>query len=196
VTGVNEAYYFMTLEDPAATPVADGAAIRCRMWREDDGRYAFDAKLVRAVNQPAGWMMAHAQGLRRTQSRAHYRVLHEQAADIAIVEAPRDGNFAGVRDRPEVARVHGRVTSLSGGGFAVSIAQPLPPQVLLRLRLELDTGPLTVAGKVVGSQSLYAGRYLVRCSFVDMAPELRDQVSQYVFRKQTHLPPAPRETIA
>jgi hypothetical protein len=39
----------------------------------------------------------------------------------------------------------------------------------------------------VGSQALYAGRYLVRCSFVEISDEERDVVTQYVFRRQTHL---------
>lgn len=188
VTAVNEAHFFIAMEDAAQKLVPDGARVHCRMWRDDDGRYAFDSVLARAENRPAAWMMRHTENLIRTQSREHYRILHEQSADIAIVEAPRNAEYAGMMEREEMARVQGRVCSLSGGGFAVTVAQPLPPQVLLRLTLQLDAhaGHLRVLGKVVGSQALFAGRYLVRCSFVDMGDEQRDMVSQYVFRRQTH----------
>lgn len=188
VSAVNEAHFFITVDDDAQKLVRDGATVHCRMWRDDDGRYAFDARLVRADNRPAAWMMAHTENLLRTQSREHYRILHEQSAEIAIVEAPRNGVYEGMLEREELARVQGRVCSLSGGGFAVTVVQPLPQQVLLRLPLEMDAqgGHMWVVGKVVGSQALFAGRYLVRCSFVDMNAEQRDAVSQYVFRRQTH----------
>lgn len=194
VTSVNEAHFFIAVDDDAYKVVRDGVPVHCRMWRDDDGRYAFDAQIVRTDNRPASWMMAHTGRLIRTQSREHFRILHEQTAEIAILEAPRNGIYAGMHERDELARVHGRVCSLSGGGFAVTVAQPLPPQVLLRLPLEMDAqaGYQRVIGKVVGSQSLFGGRYLVRCSFVDMSDEQRDVISQYVFRRQTHTHRPPR----
>ena len=189
VTAVNEAHFLIVVEDAPQNRVRDGATVHCRLWRDDDGRYAFDVVLARAENRPAGWVMQHTDRLQRTQSRAHYRVTHEQAADIALVEAPRDGNYEGMHQREKVAKVNGRVVSLSGGGFAVTVSQPLPAQVLLRLRIEMDAaaGDVVVVGKIVGSQALYAGRYLVRCSFVEISDEERDVVTQYVFRRQTHL---------
>lgn len=188
VTAVNEAYFYLSPEDGAAG-IREGSQVHCRMWREDDGRYAFDAELARQ-QQPGGWRMLHTSALRRTQARSHYRITHEQPAEIAILEAPLNGVYEGALERTEIAHVHGRVTSLSGGGFAVMLSQPLPAQVLLRLALDLDEpgGALMVAGRVVGSQSLFGGRYLVRCAFVDLSEERRDHITQYVFRRQTHLP--------
>jgi hypothetical protein len=187
VTRVNEAFFVVTLEDAGEPHVRDGAMVHCRLWREDDGRYAFDAKLVRAQNRPAGWLLRHTEDLRRTQSRAHYRISHEQPAEVDVVEAPLSGSFEDVFTRAEVARMHGRITSLSGGGFAVTLTQPLPQQVLLRLVLMLDEpgDGMLVAGRVVGSQSLFGGRYLIRCAFVAMQEEQLNHITHYVFRRQT-----------
>lgn len=191
VVDVNEAYFYIRLQD-AEPVVRTGTKILCRMWREDDGRYAFDCILAATADrpEPGVWMLQHTGDLRRTQARAHYRVTHEQPADIGIIEAPVSGNTRDVFERPEVARVHGRIISISGGGFAVSVAQPLPPQVLLRLLLQLDEpgAGVMVAGRVVGSQSLFGGRYLIRCAFIEMSDEQREHITQYVFRRQTHVP--------
>lgn len=187
VTNVNEAYFFVSLIDAIVKPVKDGSKISMRLWREDDARYAFDCELVRQENRPAGWMMAHTDVLSRTQDRSHFRITHDQSSEVGLIEAPRDGNYALVLEKPEVAVLHGRITSLSGGGFATSVPQPVPPQVLLRVRLQLDAtgGGLTVVGKVVGNQPLYGGRYLIRCAFVALSEEDRDIITHYVFRRQT-----------
>lgn len=187
VTRVNEAHFFVTLDEPQHVVVKEGGKVHCRLWREEDARYSFDAVVVRKENRPAGWMLAHTEALSRTQDRSHFRISHDQAAEIGIVEAPRGGDYALAVQKEAVAVLQGRVTSLSGGGFAVAISQPLPPQVLLRVSIKLDSqgGVVAAHGKVVGSQSLFGGRYLIRCAFVELAEEERDHITQYVFRRQT-----------
>ncbi|MFM1921840.1 MAG: PilZ domain [Candidatus Hydrogenedentota bacterium] len=187
VTRINEAHFFLSLDDPQHVTVKEGGKLHCRLWREEDARYSFDALLVRKENRPAGWMLAHTEHLSRTQDRSHFRISHDQAAEIGIVEAPRGGDYSLAVEKEAVAVLQGRVTSLSGGGFAVAISQPLPPQVLLRVSIRLDSqgGVVSAHGKVVGSQSLFGGRYLIRCAFVELAEEERDHITQYVFRRQT-----------
>jgi len=181
VRDVDEAYFHVCPEHGALPGAAKGAAVRCKMWREDDGRYTFDSVIARAVAEPPSWMLEHTDQLARTQTRAYFRVPVDQPAELAVVPVPLDGNVDDLMQKPETMRIKGRITSLSAGGFAASVTQPLPQQMALRGLLRLGTtGSLNVAGKIVGSQELYGGRYLVRCAFAGISEEDRDAIAHFV----------------
>jgi hypothetical protein len=187
VTAVDEACFHLAPSGDEPLPaLRPGDSVQCRMWREEDARYAFSVVLTRSSEEPPEWLFRHTADLQRTQSRAHFRIRYEPGVSLGIVNAPVDGDMTDVAERPVVARLRGRFISLSGGGFAVMVDQPMPRQVLLRATLELDpeTPPVDVTARIVTTAPLSAGRYLVRAAFAGMSDELRDQVTHFVFHKQ------------
>jgi hypothetical protein len=181
VRDVDEAYFHASPENGPLPGAAKGSVVRCKMWREDDGRYTFESVIARAHAQPPSWMLEHTDQLTRTQTRAYFRVPVDQPAELAVVPVALDGHTDDLLQKPETMRIKGRITSLSAGGFAASVTQPLPPQMALRCVIKLGaTGSLNVAGKIVGSQELYGGRYLVRCAFAGLSEEDRDAIAHFV----------------
>lgn len=163
-----------------------GSVIRCRMYREEDARYIFEAVVGRMETEPPALVVPHINTLNRLQSRAHFRIHFEQTTYIDVLSAPADGDMTGVEDRPAVTRFRGRFTSLSGGGFAVIAPQPLPKQVLLRANLELEdeSGPVRVVAKLISASPLSAGNYLARAAYVGTEEEVREKIAHFVFQRQ------------
>lgn len=187
VVSRNEAFFDLAPHDPEQLPVLKaGDLVRCRMWREEDARYAFEACIDSVEDHPPIWVMKHTNELNRLQSRAHFRMHFDQNVTAAILNAPVDGDMSDVADRQPVLRLRGRVTSLSGGGFAMIVTQPVPKQVLLRIVLELgpEIGPVELTGHLVGSSSLAAGRYLLRAAFVAISEDTRETLTRYIFLQQ------------
>lgn len=187
VGSIDEALFHLTPQEAGPFPhFRPGDMIECRMWREDDARYSFSAPLVRVGDDPPEWSLRHTNALQRTQSRAHFRVRYEQNAAIGIVNAPVDGDMSDVEERPIVTRLRGRLTSLSGGGLAVIVDQPVPRQVLLRITLDLDveTGPVDTTARIVTTAPVSGGRYLIRAAFAGISDETRDRITHFVFHKQ------------
>jgi c-di-GMP-binding flagellar brake protein YcgR len=187
VDAVDEAYFFLSPPKGEALPAARaGEVIQCRMWREDDARYRYSTTVAGVRTSPPELVLAHTKDLRRTQARAHFRVRYEQAAEIEVLPGRVEERYQDLDERDVITRVRGRVTSLSGGGFAVMTNTPIPKQVVLRTRLELDVdaGPVQVAASLVGSTPLYGGRYLLRGTFVNIDDDTRERITHYVFRKQ------------
>jgi c-di-GMP-binding flagellar brake protein YcgR len=155
------------------------------MWREDDAVYRWQARLDRIEEKPPGWAFDHAHGLEREQKREHFRVRFDETIDIELVPAPADDNFEGVDAVPSVARLRGRVTSLSGGGVAVEVNQALPRQVCLRMTLPLRRiGEARAEARVVGSTLLNGGRMAVRAEFVHLEEGAEDRIAKYVLERQ------------
>ncbi len=187
VVAVDEAHFYLVPHNPKDhPPFRPGQELRCRMWREEDARYVYNATVERVEDDPATWVMAHTNDLQRMQSRAHFRIRYEAPANVGILNAPRDGDLSDVDKREVVTRLRGQFTSLSGGGFAVVVPQPVPKQILLRTTIDLGAGgePLEVTGRLVGAVSLSSGRYLVRAAFAAMSDATREQISHYVFQQQ------------
>lgn len=187
VNGVDEAYFFMTpRKGEALPPTKPGDTLQCRMWREDDARYRFSTTVAAIRKAPAELVLTHTKAFRRTQARAHFRIRYEQAAEVAVLPGRVEEQYHDLDQREVITRVRARLTSLSGGGFAMMVNAPIPKQVVLRTRLDLDVdaGPVTVAAALVGSTPLFGGRYLVRGAFVDIDDETRDRITHFVFRKQ------------
>lgn len=185
---VNEAYFYVVLKETpssAAPQIDPGERVRCRMWREEDARYLFDAEIAAYDEPPAMWRVHHTTALKRTQAREHFRVRHDQAVTVGVINAPEDGETQSARHRPVVTRLRGRITSLSAGGCAVVVQQPVARQVMLRLGIELpDEQVLETEAKIVGTSSISGGRYLVRVQFAGLSDDERDLIAKYVLKKQ------------
>lgn len=187
VAWVDEAHFHLTLQEAGKAPgFKAGDELRCRMWREEDARYAFKVRVLRLEDQPPTWVFRHALRLERMQSRAHFRIRYEEAVNVGVLNAPRDGDMSDVDQRKVVTRLRGRTTSLSGGGLAVVVPQPVPKEVLLRLSLALDpeAEAIQVTVRPVATAPLSSGRHLVRGAFVGISDETRETITHFVFRMQ------------
>jgi c-di-GMP-binding flagellar brake protein YcgR len=186
VAGVDEAYFrCVPLENSPTPPMKAGDELRFRLWHEEDARYGFVARFVRLEDNPPTWVFRHAKQLDRMQARAHFRIRIDQSAEIGVLDAPVDGDMHDVDQRTVVTRLRGRVTSLSGGGFAVLVPQPVPRQVLLRFVLELgEQGQAEVTGRLVNTASMSGGRYLLRAAFAGVPEDTRERITHFIFQRQ------------
>lgn len=187
VAMVDEGHFYLAHEDEAPLPtVRTGDTIHFRMWREEDARYEFNARVAATQAGAPEWELTHTTRLRRLQARAHFRIKYDAAVEVGIVSAPLDGALSGIAARPVVTRLRGRISSLSGGGYAVVVTQPVPKQVLLRVVFEIDPGhgPLLTNARIVGTVDISGGRHLLRAQFVGLTEEEREVVTRFVFQTQ------------
>lgn len=172
-------------DEPRIHALNTGDEVRCRLWREEDARYAFTVPFVRLESDPPLLVLGHSAHLERIQSRAHYRVRYYQNTIVGVLDAPQNDDYSDIRDRRAVTRLRGRITSLSAGGFALVLPQAAPKQVLLRITLELPSeDPFDAEARIVSTSGISGGRYLVRAAFVGMAEETQDKIARYVMRRQ------------
>lgn len=215
VIRVDEAYLYAAVDfsdtEGARPSLRVGEELHCRMWKEDDARYAFKSVIVRLesvltgtetapaspAKPPAGVeqrppdvvTLSHGTAFQRIQTRAHFRVRHNQPASIGIVQGPSDRDYADAGARHPITHLRGRIVNLSAGGLAVELPQSVPSHVLLRATLDLtDAEPVTVTARIVSVSPLGGGRHLVRGAFVDISEEMRDVIAQYVWRRQQPVP--------
>ena len=187
VTSVDEAHVRAEpLDKQVRFKVRAGMELQCRMWREEDARYVFRARLERIEAKPELWVLRHARDFQRQQSRAHFRIPYDAAAEVELVDAPVHGPLEDAAERPPFARIRGRFGNLSAGGFSIIVSQPVVHQVLVRVEIDLGSEEKAVQamGRVVGTAALSAGRHLVRASFIGMTDETRERISRFVFHKQ------------
>jgi c-di-GMP-binding flagellar brake protein YcgR len=197
ISGVDEAFFHVAPSESAPPPFKAGDEIRFRMWREEDARYVFTARIVRTEDRPFSFVLQHCEDLKRVQARAFYRVRHDQATDLSLLALPRGGSIPDHLDRLQsTGKVRGRVTSISGGGCAVVVLEALPPNVLLHFELELPEEPLLkLHARIVDTIPLSGGRFLVRCAFVGIGDEERDTITRHVFRKQQLLRSSEKDLV-
>lgn len=184
---VDEGYFYLHHEDSTPLPLARVKdTIYFRLWREEDARYEFHSTLAEVRPSAPEWKLSHSARLRRLQARAHYRIKHDYACEVGVVSAPVDGDMSDIAERPVVTRLRGRVTSLSGGGYAVVVTQPVPKQVVLRVGFDLggENGPLLTNARIVGTLNVPGGRYLLRAAFVSISEEEREVITRFVFQQQ------------
>lgn len=189
VTSVDEAVFQLAPVGAEALPdYAPGATLKFRFWREDDARYVFDAPPLPVAGDPPGLKVAHVESMKRNQARAHYRVRFDESVAIGVLSAPRGEDYANLEARPVVTELRARITSLSGGGLALVFQQPVPKQVILRVRFTVPNHGerLETHVRPVGVQHLSGGRSLVRGRFVGLDEETQDVITRCVFLKQKH----------
>lgn len=190
VERVDEAYLYVaprTQPGQAAPRIAAGTDVKVRLWRDEDARYLFTTVLAGVEDGPAIWRLLHTNELGRMQARNHYRVRYDQNTTVSLLNGSVDGDDSDVSKRRAVAKIRGRITSLSAGGCAVVVQQEISKQVMLRLNLELSPEKsLDLEAKIIASSSISGGRYLLRAAFVGLDDERRDAVAKYVLQRQQH----------
>jgi len=186
VEDVNEAYFYVVLKPRtlAAPPLLHpGQRIRCTVFRDEDGRYAFETDIAAYDHPPPTWRLHHTHDFVRTQNRADYRVRHDQSVMAHVFDAPLHDD--GPRAGNTITRIPGRITSLSAGGCAMVFKQPVARRVRLVITLELPSGqPIETEVAIVGSATISGGRYLVRGRFRGLSDEDRDRIARYVTYRQ------------
>jgi len=192
VVEVDEAMFRVVPPNDSTTAtkpsLSAGDTVTCRMWRDEDARYMFEVTVARIEKSPAGWVLRHTSQMNRTQARADYRVQHDQATTVGVLDGPVDGNTTSVKERRVVTRLRGRINSLSAGGLALLTHQAVPKQVLLRIRLDLPGYDVFEAeARIVSTSAVSGGRWLVRVSFVNLDQDKRDSVAHYVLHRQQPL---------
>ena len=185
---VNEAFFYAQPHSPtdeAAPELRPGDTLECRMWRDEDGRYFFTTVVAEQERNPLRWKLEHTTRMKRTQSRAHYRVRHDQSVTVSVLNAPADGDYTDVSSRTVVTRIPGRITSISAGGLAIVTEQAITQQVLLRIALKLSgLEAMEVETRIVACDLLSAGRYLVRVAFVELDEEYQERIVKFISRFQ------------
>lgn len=189
IEDVDESYFYISAQDRESNAfprLRVGEEARFRLWRDEDARYLFTARVAAKEGPPPVWKLKHTNELNRYQARAHFRVRFNQAVQVGILNAPVDGDVSNVRDRRPVSRLRGRVTSLSAGGCALVLQQPVAKQILLRIAVELpgDGTPLELEARIVSSAPISGGRQLIRTAFVGLDDERRDRLAKYVLHRQ------------
>lgn len=186
---VDEAcFYIVPVGKDDAPSFQPGDMIKFRLWREDDARYLFEARIFQVDRDPILWRVMHADTLTRTQARAHYRIRFDATVQVSILNAPPGDNVDGLDTSEAVTQLYGRITSLSGGGLAIHFQQPMPKQMLMRVPLQLPGSDRIIAAFVrpTGAQNVGGGRSVVRGKFVAMDDDTRDAITRYIFLKQKH----------
>lgn len=185
---VNEAYLYLRAKGDGHRPPGDmvpGAISKVHMWREEDARYAFNLRFERYDHAEEAWVFHHADKLNRYQARAHFRIFYDHAVTLGLASPPKNGNEPHSQGGAAIDRIRGRVTSLSAGGLAVQIQQPIDKKLRLHTELDLaDEGTVDTVAEIVAIHALPGGRYLVRAHFIAMDDEVRDQIARYVTRRQ------------
>ncbi|GMV95116.1 MAG: hypothetical protein AMXMBFR82_48940 [Candidatus Hydrogenedentota bacterium] len=192
----NEAAFHVAPKDPLDSGRAafqPDAPFRFRLFRDEDARYAFSTRYIRREKEPYELVFHHTSNLDRIQAREHYRVRHEQATNVGVMNAPLDTGSPH-RDRRIVTRLRGQITNISAGGFALIVPQAIPAQVLIRVTLELEleaAEPFEVDARIVGTTPLPGGRYLIRAALYEEDSAKRELIARYVVhRQQPHHEPA------
>jgi c-di-GMP-binding flagellar brake protein YcgR len=190
VSDVDEAYFYLRYRGEPPAPALPGASqrVKCNLWRDEDGRYSFVTTVVATEHAPPLLILAHTSELNRTQTRNHFRVRHDQSTTIGVLSATLKDEPNDLRLRQPVTRLRGRITSLSAGGCAVVVQQPVSKQMLLRIALDLPgQKPLDLHAKIVSTLPISGARHLLRVKFVNLPDESVDAISGHVMRKQQQL---------
>ena len=187
---VDEAYFTLLPRAKAGgsfPAFGEGDALRCRMWRDDDARYVFTTKIISEESGPRSWRAKHTHDLKRVQARSHFRIRHDQTTTVSILNGSVDGKMDNASDRHAVTKMRGRITSISAGGCALVMQQPVSKRVLLRISLELPAEePLPLEARIVATSPISGGRHLIRATFVGLDDTRRDRVAKYVLHRQQH----------
>ena len=184
VTAVDEGFFRVAPDASRAEdlpPSGPAGTVRCHMWREDDARYAFGAKLAHMETAPPQWTFYHTSDLNRLQARGYYRINHTQDADLDLLKPPPDGESA-----PRVLKTYNaRIVNVSAGGYAAVTDDPLPSNASVRTSLNLrGEDPIEAHAIVVAVEPLARHRFLVRAQYSGMEEETRDIIARYVMHAQ------------
>ncbi|MDX9974667.1 MAG: PilZ domain-containing protein [FCB group bacterium] len=184
VMSLDEAYMHLVpvnLGDDSSLRPKPNDRLRGQAWRDDDARYLFTVVFVREESDPPAWVVQHTSQMNRMQSRDYFRVRFDQTVTVGVMDPPLGGDLSRLPRQPVTARLRGRITSLSAGGFAMVLQQSVPVHMFLRVHLELpETKPMDIDARIVGTTLLGGGRTLIRGNFVQITDEQREHLVRYV----------------
>lgn len=182
-------------------PVSLGDYFLFKIWREEDGRYQFLAKLRKVELEPETYIFDHAFSLERFQSREYFRVRLDKPIEVDIIkiEGKYDLNQIDIEEVPYNIQIsiRARIINLSAGGIALLMGKDINETFLLRLLFSPEDEkkpeciPLYV--RIVSKENVSGGRYIYRGAFVGITDVNRDRVAKYVFRQQAPISKALRE---
>lgn len=188
VSAVDEAFLHVTLlgeRAGQAPPFKAQESLRCRLWREDDARYIFSARLASCSAGPVTCTLRHTSDLSRMQAREYYRVHYTQTAEINLLSSREGAESETPQELRIVAKWPAHFVNLSAGGFAVVAQKPLPRDVLVKIVIELPSEqPFETQARTVGDDTLPGERHLIRARFTDITEEKRDLIARYVTLRQ------------
>jgi len=186
ISAIDEAYFYVAPKDKDAPLPALGNEVRFHLWRENDARYEFAAKRMRANESEIPWTILHTRGLNRIQARNFYRIRFHQEATVGILAAyGEEDAVAGLRPRRVVTRFGGTLTSLSAGGFALVTQHAIREATLIRTRIAVPgSPPFEVEAETVGVEHISGRQHLVRARFTAITEDNRDIIAKYVLQAQ------------
>lgn len=182
ISAADEAFFKVVLKDQEAAArqaLRPGEPGYFRLWREDDGRYQFETALSQGRGTlSAPYAFLHTSKLVRIQERCHYRVHCDLDTMLELLTFTADPDSG---ERKAMVRV----VSLSAGGFAALTRQTFPAEGLVRLSLSLPgERRLEVEARLVGSQSLGGGRFILRGQFLGSYQGVQEAIARYVAKRQ------------
>lgn len=188
VSAVDEAFVHVTLIGERAgqgPPFKPGENLRCRLWREDDARYIFSLRLASCSGDPVTCTLRHTSDLNRMQAREYYRIHYTQTAQLNLLNSHEAAEADVQQELRIVAKWPAHFVNLSAGGFAVVAQKPLPPDVLVKIVIELPgEQPFEAKACTVGGETLPGERHLIRARFTDITEDQRDLIARYVSLRQ------------
>jgi c-di-GMP-binding flagellar brake protein YcgR len=186
VQEVDEAYFYISADRKGPMPAFhENEHVRCRFWLDEDGRYIFESEIIKRPGTHAQWRLDHTAKLKRTQNRAHFRIRYNSDTSIGLITAPADLDSETLNKRKPVSKIRGKITSLSAGGLALVMPQPVSDRMVLRVDLPVDGGEtISTHLKIISSSTISGGRVLLRGCFVGINDTDRDRLSKFILHKQ------------
>lgn len=187
IKNIDEAFLYIDPEKRVApSTFKDGSTISCDLWRDEDGRYTFDARIVYFGTEQGEWRIAHPSGrIERVQSREHFRMRFDQTVNVGFLNASIHDDDTFLRQRKAVTQVRAKITSLSAGGCAIVFQQAISKNIMLRIEIQIEDRPVILAeAKIIATSNITGGRTLARTRFVNIDDVSRDIISRHLLRKQ------------
>ena len=202
VVDINGAFFRVApFTEQDRLPANVGDYFLFKIWREEDGRYQFLAKLRKVELEPETYIFDHAFSLERFQSREYFRVRLDKPIEVDIIkiEGKYDLNQIDIEEVPYNIQIstRARIINLSAGGIALLMEKDINEKFLLRLLFspEDEKKPecIHLYVRIVSKENVSGGRYIYRGAFVGITDVNRDRVAKYVFRQQAPISKALRE---
>jgi c-di-GMP-binding flagellar brake protein YcgR len=154
--------------------------------RPDDGVYLFSTRAMRAVSKDSQYflMLAHADEIKRTQSRMYYRMPFKVEFEFdrfAWSENPEQRYHGGVSEPGE--KMEGLLINIGGGGVLIRASGELHRNDLIAFDMPLPGGEelSDVLGKVVEVEKADSGgHYRVHVQFLNLKQSDKDAIMKSI----------------
>ncbi len=185
---------FFNIETHGTTPLVEhGERVAFRISREEDARYEFTTVFLGLAHATGEMIFLNCAHIHRMQDRANDRVPYHRCAVVDILPPERN-----VTDDQRVlletdawGQMKTEFIDISAVGVAMKAELSLPASVLIRFRLELDSGePLRLVAQVVDSTPTDDDLHIVRVQYVHLGPMAKSKLVRYVrYRRERRIAP-------